>query len=109
MGLIYSERIIWITPLAQMNSRVCSSLPIQVLTKAPATSLSLSGTLEPRHLALALEKGVVVEGIGLALSAQCRAAPSRLPAGDMYEGVECDHARWGQACLGWLCFYLLSP
>lgn len=76
MGLIYFERIIWITPLAQINSRVCSSLPTQVLTRAPATPLSLSGTLEPRHLALALEEGVVVEGIGLALFAHCHAAPA---------------------------------
>lgn len=77
MGLIYFERIIWITPLAQINSGVCSSLPTQVLTKAPSTSLSLAGTLEPRHPALALEKGVVVRGIGLALSAHCHVAPSR--------------------------------
>lgn len=108
MGLIYFERIIWITPLAQINSGVCSSLPTQVLTTVSATSLSLPGTLEPRHLALALEKGVALEGIGLALSAYCHAVPSGLPAGDMYEGAECDGAKWGQACLGRLCFYLLS-
>lgn len=86
MGLIYFERIIWITPLAQINPGVCSSLPTQVLAKASTTSLSLPGTLEPRHLALlALENRAVLEGIGLALSPRCHAAPSGLPPGDMYE------------------------
>lgn len=90
MGLIYFERIIWITPLAQINSGICSSLPTQVLTKAPETSLLLPGILEPRHLALALEKEVLLKGIGLALFAYCHAAPRGLPAGDIYDGAEHD-------------------